>query len=209
MPADKTPIVLADDGRDPWERQPRESEAMHSRYLGYQALGRTRTVRRVAEKWGKSPAYLHHIAWRYHWRERAHAFDEEQDRLFMEQLAAERRRMVDDHLKLSRGMLAKVARRLQTLDPDELTPADLNRWATTLTQIQSRVLGEPTQTVALQGGTAGAPPIEIGAVTGGPDAQRARFDVLRERVMGALSAGTLAELDPADLDPDDVEGEEL
>lgn len=199
MPADKTQITLADDGRDPWDQQPGESAAMFSRYTAYQNLGRARTVRTIAEQWGKSPKYLHQIAWRHLWKMRARAFDDEQDRLFMEQLTVERRRMVDEHLKLSRGMLSKVARRLQSLDPDELTPADLHRWAATLTQIQARVLGEPTQTVAVQGGPPGAPPVEIAAVAGDPEAQRERFTILRERLMGALGADSLDDLDPAEL----------
>lgn len=206
MPADKNQIML-DDGRDPWDQQPGESAAMYSRYTAYQNLGRARTVRTIADQWGKSTKYLHQVAWRYQWKTRARAFDDEQDRLFMEQLSAERRRMVDEHLKLSRGMLAKVARRLQTLDADELSPADIHRWAATLTQIQARVLGEPTQTVAVQGGGAGAPPIALATVPTDPEAQRAHIEQLRTRLMGALGAD-LADVDPAELDPADL-GDEL
>jgi ParB-like chromosome segregation protein Spo0J len=200
MPTSDAPIDLADT-RDAWERQPGESEVQYRRFTQYQNLGRARTVKAVAADLGKSASYLHNIAHRYRWRERAQLWDADQDRLFLERLTDERQRMVDDHLKLSRGMLSKVARRLKTLDPDELTPADLNRWAATLTQIQARVLGEPTQTVAVQGGMPGSPPIEIAAVTGDPVEQRERFNVLRTRMMDVLAAGTLDELDPADLDP--------
>lgn len=197
----KPQIHLAAD--EPWERQPGETEAMHARYLAYQNQGLRRAVRRVADDCGKSVAYLQRVAWRYRWTERATAWDREQQRQFVESLTEERRTMVEDHLKLSKHMLEKVAERLDDLDPAVLTAADLARWAEVLTKIRANVLGEPTHTVAVQG-TPGGPPVQLQAVPMGEDERRAELERVRERLLAALSEDDLTELDPAALDDGQV-----
>lgn len=200
MTTGDAPITLTDDGRDMWDQQLGESDVQYGRFNDYRLMGRGRSVRAVAEGIGKSPSYLHNIAHRYRWRERAHAWDTEEDRLFLEKLSDERRRMVDEHLKLSRSMLAKVAQRLKGLDPEDLTPADLSRWAQVLTQIQRQALGEPDR-VAVSG-TPGAAPITVAAVSADPATRAAQFEELRSSLEHAI-ATPIAELDPAELLDDD------
>lgn len=200
MTTGDTPITLTGDGRDMWDQQIGESDVQHSRYMQYQLMGRARSVRAVAEDIGKSPSYLHNIAHRYRWRERAHAWDAEQDRQFLDKLTEERKRMVDEHLKLSRSMLAKVAARLKDLDPEDLTPGDLSRWAQVLTQIQRQALGEPDR-VAVSG-TPGGAPISVAAVSADPATRAMQFEELRTSLENAI-ATPIGELDPADLLDDD------
>ncbi|MGW0681801.1 hypothetical protein ACWD2L_00365 [Streptomyces sp. NPDC002754] len=200
MTTGDTPITFTDDGRELWDQQTGESDAQYRRYTRYQLLGGARSVRAVAEEIGMSASYLHNIAHRYRWRERAKAWDREQDRLFLDKLADERKRIVDEQLKLSRSMLVKVAARLKDLNPDELTPGDLSRWAQVLTQIQRQALGEPDR-VAVSG-TPGAAPITVTAVSADPAARALQFEELRTSLEHAI-ATPIGELDPAELLDDD------
>lgn len=196
----QTPIEFAADGRDLWDRQPGESEKMFSRYTQYQLLGRKRSARLVAEEIDKSPSYVSNVGHRYRWRERAQAWDAEQDRLFLDKLNEERKRMVDEHLALSRSMMAKVAERLASLDPADLSPTDISRWSQVLTQIQRQALGEPDRVTV--SGTPGGHPIEVAAVSADPVERARQFEALRSNLERTL-ADPIADVDPAELLDDD------
>lgn len=198
------PIDLPDEG-PVWEKQVGESPAMFARFEAYQHMGRTRSTRALAEQLGKSASYVQNLGHKYRWHQRARAWDQEQDRLFFEEMVEERKRMVRAHLSLSRGMLSKVAARLKTLDPAELTPADIARWSRELTAIQRSALGAPDKTVALEGTVTG-PPLALAAIPAGASEtdRRQHLERLRVEMIEALSDD--GPLDPADfLDEDDGE----
>lgn len=197
-------IELAE-GREAWERQAGESERMFARFEIYLRQGRSRSTRRTAEEVGKSASYVQNLGNKFLWFQRARAWDQEQDRIFLEEMAEERKRMVRDHLKLSRAMMAKVAVRLKTLDPEELSPRDLATWSRELTSIQRAAVGVPDKTVAIEGTVAG-PPVALAAVPAGASDtdRRQHLERLRVEMIEALSDE--GPLDPADF-LDDEEGE--
>ncbi|MFC8124421.1 hypothetical protein [Streptomyces sp. NPDC057302] len=89
MPADKTPLTL-DPARDPWDQQPRESDANFRRFEAYLKM-RDRKVRTLAAELTRSVAYMQQLAYRMHWHERAKAYDVETRRKEADALDAARR----------------------------------------------------------------------------------------------------------------------
>jgi len=180
------PVRLHPD-RDPWERQPGETERAYAQFAMYRDLGRTRTLAQAAELLTRNANYLRTLAAAGLWAERAAAWDREADRLYAETMAAKRRDMADRHAKLATAFLAKVAQRLRTLVPDDLTPFDLVRMADLAAKLERAAYGEPAATVAVVGPSGHA--LEPADFTGMSAAQReARLSELRDEITRRLGA---------------------
>lgn len=168
--AKKQPIKLADDGRDPWERQPSESDTMYTSFSRYLALGSARTLAKAAQVLTKNPSYLRGVAAQYRWADRAASWDREQDRSFIEQMAADRRQVARAQLRVGTQFIAKVVARLETLDVETLRPQDLARFADVAIKLQNSGLGLPDRTVLVTGDP--TQPVAVADVTATPLAQR-------------------------------------
>jgi hypothetical protein len=197
----KQPIHLADD-RNPWDRQPGESNRQYSRFRAFMELGRARTLKQAVEMLRGvgddkvSYRTLMQYAYEYRWTERAEAHDRDQDRLERERMLTLRRGMYARHRKLAAGLTAKAVARLQSLQAADLTALDVTRFIVTATKLERTALGEPEQTVGVVG--AGGGPVEIADFTNVPAEERkARLEVIVQEL--ARRAATNA---PADEDDD-------
>jgi hypothetical protein len=179
--------VRLDAERDPWERQPGESALAYGQYCMYRDMGRTRTLAQAAELLTRSHPYLRAVAAAGHWADRAAAWDREQDRIYTEQLTQRRRDMAERHAKIATGFLGKVVTRLTSLDPGELTAADLVRMTDLAAKLERAAFGEPTSTVAVVGPT--GQPLEVADLAGMSAQQReARLVELRDELSRRLAA---------------------
>jgi hypothetical protein len=156
------PFRLSGD-RDPWERQPAESELMYARFRVYLELGRTRTLTQAAEiltstgdREGLRGVYIRELSARFLWTQRTGAYDREQDRLEREALIEQRRDMIKRHRSIANGLSAKAKSALEKLSVDKLTPLDVVRYFKLAAQIESNALGMPWETVAVTGAGGGA-----------------------------------------------------
>lgn len=156
----------------PWDRQASEPEKAYGYFVLYRDLGRTRTVARVAGEVNKSRGYMHNLASGRRWVQRAQAWDREQDRVYGEGLAERRRAMADRHARIAGAVLNKVVARLQSLEPDRLSAADLVRWLEVATRLERLALGLPDSATAHTGADGG--PIQA-EVSGMSEQQRAEF----------------------------------
>lgn len=111
MPADKTPLTL-DPARDPWDQQPRESDANYRRFEAYLKM-RDRKVRTLAAELTRSVAYMQQLAYRMHWHERAKAYDVEQRRQEHEALEKARRSHAKQMVAATGLALRQLVRGLQ------------------------------------------------------------------------------------------------
>ncbi|MFI6326590.1 hypothetical protein ACIBG8_54340 [Nonomuraea sp. NPDC050556] len=117
-------ILLGTD-RELWERQSGESERQYSRFAMYRDLGRARTVKQCAELVNLAHGTAHNAAHRFRWRERAEAWDRQQDKIFLAQLAAKRRELMDTEAKIANGVLRHVIGRLSRLTSQDVDEMDL------------------------------------------------------------------------------------
>lgn len=53
--------------------------------------------------------------------------------------------MARRHSQLARGVLTRVSQRLVNIDPDKLSPTDLERWLCTAPEIKRTAYGDPDQ----------------------------------------------------------------
>jgi len=188
MPLPRQPITLATDGREPWDRQPGESTKRHDQFTVYRDLGRTRHWKKVAERFSLTRTTTQAYMRVYRWKERAHAYDQHMDTQWVAALAENSRRMVQEHLKVSRQLLARVQTRLENIDPDELTPQDCDRWLNTYSKLSRVALGEPETTVALTGGPAGTP-IAITQVPSDETTRQAQMEAATLELARRLAGG--------------------
>lgn len=116
-----------DPNRDPWDRQPKETNHRYGQFVVYRDLGRARLVRQAAENLRVRPDYLRHVAASMLWSARAEAWDAHRDEQFDKMWLEERRRAAADDARILDGILSKIVARLRTLKPELLTPADVAR----------------------------------------------------------------------------------
>ncbi|OAH09893.1 hypothetical protein STSP_68920 [Streptomyces jeddahensis] len=127
---------------DPWNRQEGESSAAFAAFVIYRDLGLARSVTKAARQLDKSRSLLGRWSRTYSWVMRAAAYDQEQDRVFLAERRQARRDIAQRHAKLAQAFLGKAVARLQSLDPRELSPADLLRYFQVAAEIERRAVGD-------------------------------------------------------------------
>lgn len=175
MPTPREPIVLADDGRDPWDRQPGESVKRWGQYAVYRDLGRTRTLKRVAERLNITHRTAQQYASTFRWNVRCEAFDRHMDEQWVAAIQERQRRMVQDHLKLAATFHEKATDAITSLVGQQLTATETVRVAEAYSKLIRFALGEPDQNVAITGRT-GQPPVRFAHVPSDDNALRAELE---------------------------------
>ncbi|MEV5768831.1 hypothetical protein AB0L34_30280 [Micromonospora sp. NPDC052213] len=93
------------------------------------------------------------------------SWDREEDRLYAEGLAEQRRDMARRHARVASALQAKLVARLQTLDASKLTPGDVARWLEVSTRVERLALGLPDSTTAHTGPDGGLIRAEVEQMT--------------------------------------------
>lgn len=155
-----------------WDRLAGESQTVYALFETYRMMGRVRTVAKVADEAGKTRDYCWKLSRTHQWARRVEAWDHEQDRLFSEKLTDRRLQLAEHTL----GMLAvarnKLAQRLQTIDPEDLSPTQWLQWMDTIVRLERETVGLPSQTVGMTGSQGGPIEQEIRGLT---DEERERL----------------------------------
>ncbi|MFJ4960244.1 hypothetical protein [Streptomyces sp. NPDC088739] len=157
---DRRPLVLDEDGRDPWDQQTKESATQYGMFVRYADMP-VRSAPSLARALGKSVAYVTQCAWAGRWRDRAEKRDAARAVERAARMRAESERVVDQWLALARGMLAKSAAALQSLRPEDMKPGEIARMVETATKIQRAALDMPDTTVALTGRPGAGPLLSV------------------------------------------------
>ena len=158
-----------------WERQSGETaKAFHAfeHLRTLSALGRSIPAARAAcqSQCGISPASArqwHGWSTKYQWFNRAAEHDSDLASRRRERMAKEFERAQDDAAVLIRSTLAKVAERIQGMDPEELAAGQIPAALRTLIELELKVLGYEDR-VALTGKDGGPVKTEITGKDGGP-----------------------------------------
>ncbi|MFI7278434.1 hypothetical protein [Streptomyces sp. NPDC049879] len=187
---DRKPLVFDEDGRDPWERQSREAAGQFDMFERYADMPR-RSAPALARELGKSIAYVTQCAWAGRWRDRAEKRDTARAEERAARLSKARDDMVDQHLALSRRMLAKAAQAIQALRPEDMKPTEIARMVEVATKIQRTALDMPDTTVAVTGRAGG--PVALSVVPKSESERLAR--------LGEISAELARRAGRGDVDP--------
>lgn len=160
MPTAPLPLLAFDPDLDLWDRQPAETTYRYGQFVTYRDLGRGRTLRKAAETLTRHPGYVRQVAVAYRWSERAEAFDRHRDELDEATWLEERRRAAQNDGRLLGAAASRIAARLQTLRPEDLTPGDLVRLLDVTMRHRRALYGDPGVTVAVTG--PGGDPLAVG-----------------------------------------------
>ncbi|QEN06821.1 hypothetical protein EXM22_01990 [Oceanispirochaeta crateris] len=126
-----------------WLRQPGETGAAYTAFCLYRDYGGSRSVRKVLKDQelpsSRSGIWL---AWsqRYAWVLRAEKYDAHLDKIRLEENEKALRQRQAKHLELSKKMLDLVDKRLDKLDPDELSQGTILDWMKNCSQIETDIL---------------------------------------------------------------------
>lgn len=199
MPTPREPIVLAEDGRDLWDRQPGESAKRWGQFCVYRDLGRTRTLKRVAERLNITHRTAQQYSHTFRWGVRVESFDRHMDEQFVAALKDRQRRMVQDHLKLSAVFYEKTTEAITSLIGQNLNATETVRLADAYSKLIRFALGEPDQNVAVTGRT-GQPPVAFTHVPANDNALRAELEeAITQLARKHATTGTVDPYDVLDL----------
>jgi hypothetical protein len=210
--------------RFPWERQPGESDKAYVAFRTYRDQEPPRRLADVCVSLSRSMTLIARWSAKHKWLDRAAHYDTNVERTRAAGTAEARREMNDRHAMLAKAMSAKVAKRIQDLSPDELSPGELGRWMQTISLVERLALGEATERTERTGDAAGEGNtfVQVNASidAGAPDPARIAEVVQRLQDRGVWPTSTDAEsiievaalpADPVPLpaeevDPEPVEG---
>lgn len=133
--------------RLPWERQKNESRQAFEAFTAYRDLGATRSHVKVAEKLGKSTTIISRWSRKWNWVERVNAWDDELDRISRQEQAEKRKEMAKRHANEAMMFQQKLIERMQTLNPNELSPSDMARWFEIAVKVERLSRGETTENI--------------------------------------------------------------
>ncbi|MCL6442556.1 MAG: hypothetical protein K6T83_03695 [Alicyclobacillus sp.] len=128
----------------PWERQENESRQAFEAFATYRDMGAQRSIVKVARELGKSEALISRWSSTHEWVKRAEAYDAEMDRVFLKDQEKARRDMAERQARIAMMFQNKVVDRLRSLDPMELSPAELARWFDVAVKVERLARGEST-----------------------------------------------------------------
>src|SRR5262249_27838418 len=126
-----------------YERQPGESRQALAAFIAYRDLGPARSLAKVGQKLGKSTTLMERWSARWRWTARAAAWDEELDRQARAAQVAAVKEMAERHVKLAKSLQFRAIERLNTLDPNELSPSEVLRYIVEAVKLERLAMGEP------------------------------------------------------------------
>ena len=132
--------------RKPWERQPGETAKAYAAFLLYRdlpAIDRSVAAAREGHPNDTKGTLRQWKGWsmRNGWVNRAAEHDSDLASRRRERMAKELERSQDDGLKLVRADLAKVAERIEGMDPEDLAAGQIPAALKTLIELELKLLG--------------------------------------------------------------------
>lgn len=128
-----------------WERQKGETGKQYDLFCKYRDMGPTRTVTECSKRHNISAQRLHYLRVTWHWEERVLQYD---GYLTQVQTADYRDRLTSmnrKHINIANMFQLKVAKKLETMSPDDLTPPQMLEWFKVASELERKAMGQPTE----------------------------------------------------------------
>lgn len=150
-----------------WERQPGESSVAYEAFLLYRNMGhetegekKKRRLASVAEKLGKSLKLIERWSRTWDWVERARAYDNELQRISMEETREAVRKMLKDHMTMAQALQKKAMTALLRLDDESLSTKNILDYLVQGIELERQARLEAAD-VGRPGATKGSPVAEL------------------------------------------------
>ncbi len=134
-----------------WERLPGESSLAFAAFCAYRDCGAERNIRKaveLTEKDKRVQAKRYHV-WRnwctqFRWRERVQDFDSYVEKLKVTELRKTIEAQGEKHRAVTGKMLDVVSKKLDTMNPDDLTHGTVTEWVQTAIKTEREIAGLTT-----------------------------------------------------------------
>ena len=151
-----------------WERLVGESGAAYTAFCAFRDFGPERNIRKAVEAGEKdeSKREKRYRVWRnwstaYRWQERAADFDRYMERLKQGELRKTIEAQGEKHREITGKMLDVVGKKLDTMNPDDLTQSNVTEWVQTAIKAEREAAGLVT--------SSGKPELKQGELNFTPD----------------------------------------
>ena len=131
-----------------WERLNKETSSAFAAFCAYRDCGAERNIRKAVETteqdksmWEKRYRVWRNWAVQFRWRERAADFDKYIERLKQKELRKTIEAQGVKHRAVTGKMLDVVLKKLDTMNPDELTQGNLPEWVQTAIKADNEAAG--------------------------------------------------------------------
>jgi len=131
-----------------WERLPGERGATYTAFCAFRDYGPERNIRKAVETAEKDEAKRdkRYRVWRswcsvYRWHQRAEDYDRYTERLKQGELRKTIEAQGEKHREITGKMLDVVKKKLDLMNPVELTQGNLTEWVETAIKTEREVLG--------------------------------------------------------------------
>jgi len=131
-----------------WERLDNESSAAFSAFCAYRDYGTDRNIRKAVESVEKDKPTQEkkYRVWRnwstqFKWRERAREYDRYVERLKQAELRKTIEAQGEKHREITGKMLDVVNKKLDTMNPAELTQSAVTEWVSTAIKAEREAAG--------------------------------------------------------------------
>jgi hypothetical protein len=138
---------LGKDDRQPWERQKGETQKAFEAFCIYRDMGADRSLSKVSQQLGKHKVLLQRWSSRWQWVLRVEAWDDHLDQGARRENEKRVKAMAERHANQAMLFQQKLVERLRTINPEDLSPADLARWFDVAVKVERLSRGEPTENV--------------------------------------------------------------
>jgi len=131
-----------------WEQLTGESTGAFAAFCAYRDLGAERNIRKAVESIEKSAEAIgkRYRVWRnwsnqYRWRERTADYDRYIENLKQTELRKTIEAQGEKHREVTAKMLDVVSKKLDTMNPEELTQGNLTEWVETAIKADREIAG--------------------------------------------------------------------
>ena len=131
-----------------WERLPGETGAAFAGFCAFRDFGPERNIRKAVDSAEKDEAVRarRYRVWRnwstaYRWRERAADFDRYMERLKQAELRKTIEAQGGKHREITGKMLQVVGKKLDTMNPEDLTQGTVTEWVSTAIKAEREAAG--------------------------------------------------------------------
>ncbi len=129
---------------NPWEKQPGESLQSFEAFKMFRNLPPgTRSLPRVASECIKNISLIRRWSAQHGWFDRVEEWDAHQDKVALEAQLRAVKAMNERHVKMAMALQTKALKRLENMNTDELSPAQLLAYLLEATRLERLARGEP------------------------------------------------------------------
>lgn len=140
-----------------WDRlEAEKTEKAWQAFVAYRDMALPRSLAKLGQSLGCTKQNLETWSSKNNWVDRCRAYDAHRDRIKQDEAADEMRELARRNVTIARSVQSKIAQRLSTLKPSDLTPAKIPAWLRAISEMEKTARGAPAYRLEVSGPEGGA-----------------------------------------------------